>query len=358
MKDDDTYVNPKEFIKEAIARGIAAEDQWSAMNDALTRCNKLAERMPTIVGRNNVRVRCMKIGQKVSILANNMAKINKAISGDSKYFHSPLSADQEESDRLYSRKYWEYITKSPAEIEEALDHLNKQPLNLVRRAWRTALLHLLKKLDFDPPILDPNAPPPAQHPSDTPDEQPDLGDKEMSASSVRGGRQRGKYPRKLVEALMPVEAYWVVETARSATVHYVGECPACPAEQADVQQLDEAMHPLHLADELGGRACGTCLRMMEADEKKGFLFASATPKRTLAIYRDHIDYESAGFLSFGAKQFTWAPDEFEDVYFTSRRELFFITPSGEEINISFDRDAEADIACEALRRLGWPVAES
>ena len=357
MKDDDIYVDPQEVIANAIARGISAEDQMIALIKAVDRCNKKAQARKGIVSSIEAQIPCVKLSKQIDIISANADKINTQIFGDP-YDHSPRNPDQPKSDRLYDSQYWQYYGKSSAEIKKALNHLYKQPLNLTTRARRNALFDLLNNRDYNPPVLDPNAPP-APRPSQEPDEQPDLGDNEMRASSVRRRPQaRRKSPRKLMEALLPVAEYWTVETRTTPTVHFIDDCPACPAEQADVQQLDEAMHPLQLAEELGGRACGTCLKMLKASEKEGFLFGSVTPRRTLVIWRDRLDYETPGILGFGGSKLTVAADEIEAVAFPSPTKLVVVTSGDGEIKVSFDRAAEGDMACEAFRRLGWSFENS
>ena len=155
---------------------------------------------------------------------------------------------------------------------------------------------------------------------------------------------------------MPIIDYWIVEARNQPTLHFIEDCPACPASAAEVIELEMPEDPEVLADDLGAHACGTCLRMFAANKTDGFLFGSVTPKRRFVIWRDRIEYEAHGFLGIGARNLVVPTDEIDGVNFVTPVRLVLETSQG-EIDVSVDRPAQGELAREAFRRLGWSFDE-
>lgn len=75
--------------------------------------------------------------------------------------------------------------------------------------------------------------------------------------------------------------------------------------------------------------------------------------RTLALFRDHLEYETPGLLGLGAKQLAMPVEDIGGAAFPAPTKLVLATAEG-EISVSFERPAEGELAREALRRMGVP----
>ena len=160
------------------------------------------------------------------------------------------------------------------------------------------------------------------------------------------------YPRALVQALMPLALYWLVETGAGPTLHFNDECPAVISAGVEPRELDKAEHPLELAERLGAQPCGICLHMAESAIKDGFLYRCSSGLKSIGIYRDRVEYAGPAWLGLTFKQVTLAPGEITGVAFPTPAELVLDSRQG-RFKFAFPRPAQAAVARAAFERLGW-----
>jgi len=358
-------------LQAAIDEGEPAGIQYEKLIEEALNCYDAADKIQDLNQKVDAFAACQGIYAKADFILSHMDAIDRALGLPST---DQINAwvQQATFNRRYDQVYTQYRNKSPAEIQAAYDQVAGQSASLSRAAALAALIALMNHQPWHPPHYDPNAP--LQVPTPAPTEEPpdtggtpepgqtaepvDTSDSDSSGQmSAMGMRRRpqglaSRYPRRLVDALMPLSDYWLVGTNDGPTLHFVDECPACHASGADPQELDEAEHPLSLAERLDAHPCGTCMRMAEASIKDGFLFGCVTGSQTLVVWRDRVEYESAGLFGFGRRAVTLALDEIDEITFTSATSLSLATAQG-QFKFPFARAIDGDVAQEAFRRLGW-----
>jgi hypothetical protein len=355
---------PKEFddddLQDAIASGIDAYTQVQKLSEDADACYRAADKINDLNQKVDAVAACDAILRKANFILKHADEINGPLG-----LPTSDSGAQNASDKAYRDTYNHFRNKSPEEIQAAFDQVAGQDNTPSKRPALKALKDLLQKRGFDPPkVRRPTTAPPARHRRPEPDEQPDLGDgggtesMKPSASSMRArpGDLGARYPRHLVENLMPLASYWLVETRAGATLHFSDDCPACAKAGVEAEELEAPEHPLALAEQLQARPCGTCLRMAEASIREGFLFGRVTLTKTLAIWRDRIEYEGPAWHHLSRRQITIALKDISGIEFTTATKLKISTAEG-ELDISCGRPADAEVAREALRRLGWTFGD-
>lgn len=332
-------------VADAIERGICAEDQYQRLMKACSRC-KQKRPIPENV---DTQIKCMEACERAMLIEGNEDAINRGIFGDTPA-RWPKRPEQDLSDKNYDRTYWQFAHGSRKRIQAAFDHVAGQPSNMLNRAYGAALFDLLNGNPYYPPMYHSNDPPPEWHHGQV--EQPDTGEMEMRASSVRPRSRGAGSRRQPVDDLMPVAGYWMVDEGNPPTMHFCENCPTAPTMRSDFELLDEAVHPGQLARDHRAHPCGSCLRLLENEAKNGFLFGNVGDRHTLHVWRDRIDYESDGW---GGTQWSVPVGDLADVAFPSRSMLVLSVPDLGEVEIDIGTDASGDVAREAFRRLGWDV---
>jgi hypothetical protein len=353
-------------LQDAIDSGIDAYTQIEKLNQDAVNCYEAADKINDLRGKVDAFARCQAIAAKANFLLEHADDINAA-QGRPTAASAEVDARQSASDKAYGDTYDHYKDKSEAEIDAAYDQVAGQDNTPSKRPTLTALRDLKQHRGYHPPKVPRSPPPPpVRRRKPEPDEQPDIGgggddggdggdggdDPQMSVSGMRRRTVGGTYPRRVVDNLMPLASYWLVETRAEPTLHFTDECPACATSGVEQQDLDAAEHPLALAERLDAHPCGTCMRMAESGLKEGFLFGTVTPNKSLAVWHDRVEYDALAWFGLSRTHVTVSPGDITEVRFGSPTELTFLTADG-RFDFAFDRAAEGEIAREAFRRLGW-----
>ncbi len=378
MGSDDS--GDAQALRDAIATGDTAFFQVERLNAEAARCYEAADKIKSLKRRVEAFGYCQAISKRADFILANVDAIDNAVlsaspPGSSSHGWVPNAA----AGAAYNKTYAHFRNKSPAQIQAAYNQVVGQADTPSRAPALDALQDLLNGSGYHPPSSRSHKVPPAPtpdprtRPTPEPTEPPDIGatpdpgetaepvpmsdrgdPDQMGAASIRRRPQRlaSHNPQKLVNALMPLADYWLVDTSAGLTLHFIEDCPACIASGAEAQELDEIEHPIALAERLSAHPCGTCMRMQEASIKDGFLTGGVTAFKTIAIWRDRVEYEGPEWLGLSRKKVTIALDEIEAVNFRSPTDLVLDTAQG-RLKFSFSRPVNGDIAREAFRRLGW-----
>lgn len=352
--------DPDAAMAQAVANGRPAQDQADILNDAAYICYQAADKVKGIVPHERAWEACLAIDRQADFVTKNLDEINRRIFGDGALPTGGYPPGQKQSDRVYADTYFQYFPVDPndakarAALEAAYHAVVKEILDEgmtpSRRARRDALWDDLQGKPFDPPFLQPGYPPRGKP---DPNEDPYGSDdgSEMSAAAVserrapRRGRDRGAGP-------MPIIAYWLFPAPGGPTMHFAATCPACPPDYAAVEELAAPEQASALAQRLRAHVCGTCLRIQAADEANGFLFGAVVALRALRLFRDHVEFETPGFLGIGAKNLSVAANDIRGIRFAGSRNIVIISTAQGNIRMPLRSAAEVALAREAFRRAG------
>lgn len=359
-------------LQAAIDEGEPADVQYEKLLEEAQNCYEAADKIQDLNQKVDAFAACQGIFAKAQFILAHADAIDGALGIPSS---AQINAwvQQANFNKRYDQVYNQYKDKTPPEIQAAYNQVVGQGLSLSRAAALAALIALMNHQPWHPPVYDPDAPPqvPTPTPAPTPTETPDTGwtpepgetpepvntsdgDSDQMSAAMRRRPQglASRYPRKLVDGLMPLSDYWLVNASGEATLHFVDECPACQASRAEPRELEEAEHPLSLAERLDAHPCGTCMRMAEASLKEGFLFGCFTESKMLGVWQDRVEFESSEWFGLNRRKVTVETDDIKDITFTSPTDVSLATAQG-PIQFPFPRPIDRDIAEEAFRRLGW-----
>src|ERR1700761_6887670 len=250
--------DPDEAMARAVADGRPAAAQMDRLRQAAYRCYTWAEKVQGLIPYERAWEACRALDQQLDFVSQNAGQINQKIFGDElpsgSYVPGQLS-----SDYVYGKTYLQYLLKDAggnqaaveAAYEALLNDIQTNGMTPSKHARLDAVADVMSGRPYDPPVLDrddpsldSSMPPPDPDPDD-----PSL-DSSMSTMAVASApaRQTPHPARGQKKDLMPVIDYWLGD---AAPMHFAPPCPACPAGQARVMQLDAPEHPVALGQRLG-----------------------------------------------------------------------------------------------------------
>jgi hypothetical protein len=168
----------------------------------------------------------------------------------------------------------------------------------------------------------------------------------MSESSTHAG---------VPQELLPVPAFYVIESDSPEVVHFHPDCQALNSATYPIsrEKLEQAEDVFELAERVELSPCGSCLRMIQSSIKKGFLYGSESLIHRLEIWQDRMEFTHKGLIR--NKTITVLPHEITTVdqkgpSIISKARII-IKHSGGKIDIPFIEPAERDVAYIAARRM-------